>query len=176
MKNIIYTLALLFITQLSVGQDSQNLILGLNTGMTKKEAVKEVKSNKDKYKQITLGSYYWRHYHQNNTYDANGKLEQIKLNPVGGGMYGLPESEAKLVFRDLVRLLVSQGYKNDNIDTKSGDNYLQYAVGETYILSHKEKGKNIYIGTPASGSNIYLNIVIGKFTDVEETDYSDSAL
>ena len=42
MKNIIYTLALLFITQLSVAQDSQNLILGLHTGMNKKEAVKEL--------------------------------------------------------------------------------------------------------------------------------------
>ena len=174
MKKLI--ILLLFIPMMSVGQDSQNLILGLNTGMTKKEAVKEVKSNKDKYKQITLGSYYWRHYHQNNSYDANGKLKLVKLNPVGGGVYGLPESQVKLVFRDLVRLLVSQGYENDDIDTKSGDNYLQYAAGETYILSHKEKGKNIYIGTPPYGNNIYLNIVIGKYEDIKEVDYSDSAL
>ncbi len=166
----------LLIPLVSISQDSQNLILGLNTGMTKKEAVKEAKSNKDKYKQITLGSYYWRHYHQNNTYDANGKLQFVKLNPVGGGVYGLPESQVKLVFKDLVRLLVSQGYENDDIDTKSGDNYLEYASGETYILSHKEKGKNIYIGTPPYGKNIYLNIVIGKYEDAKEVDYSDSAL
>ena len=169
-------LLLLFVPLISFSQDSQNLILGLHTGMSKKEAVKEVKSNKDKYKRITLGSYYWRHYPQNNTYDSNGKLQLIKLNPVGWGVYGLPESQVKLVFRDLVRLLVSQGYENDDIDTKSGDNYLQYASGETYILSHKEKGKNVYIGTPPYGNNIYLNIVIGKYEDTKEVDYSDSAL
>ena len=169
-------LLLMFIPLMSFGQDSQNLILGLNTGMTKKEAVKEFKSNKDKYKKVTLGGYYWRHYYQNNTYDSNGKLQNVQLFPVGSGMLGLPLSQVKLVFKDLVRLLVSQGYKNDNIDTKSGDNYLQYATGETYVLTHKEKGKNIYIGTPATGNNIYLNIVIGKYSDVEAVDYSDSAL
>ena len=165
----------MFIPLMSFGQDSQNLILGLNTGMTKKEAVKEFKSNKDKYKEITLGGYYWRHYYQNNSYDSNGKLTMVKLNPVGG-TFGLSEIEVKIVFRDLVRLLVSQGYENDNLDTKSGDNYLQYATGETYILSHKEKGKNIYIGTPPMGNNVYLNIVIGKYSDVKKMDYSESVL
>ena len=161
---------------MSFGQDSQNLILGLNTGMTKKEAVKEFKSNKDKYKKITLGSYYWRHYYQNNSYDSNGKLSMVRLIPVGSGMTGLAVPQAKLVFKDLVRLLVTQGYKNDDIDTKSGDNYLQFAVGETYLLSHKEKGKNIYIGTGPFGSGVNFNIVIGKYEDVKEIDYSDSAL
>ncbi|MFL2609204.1 MAG: hypothetical protein ACJ0O9_04985 [Flavobacteriaceae bacterium] len=51
-----------------------------------------------------------------------------------------------------------------------GDNYLQYAAGETYILSHKEKGKNIYIGTPPLGNNIYLNIVVGKYEDIKEVE------
>jgi|TARA_B110000003_G_scaffold568_1_gene607 hypothetical protein len=169
-------LLLMFIPLISFGQDSQNLILGLNTGMTKKEAIKEFKSNKDKYKKITLGSYYWRHYYQNNSYDSNGKLSMVRLIPVGSGMTGLAVPQAKLVFKDLVRLLVAQGYKNDDIDTKSGDNYLQFAVGETYMLTSKEKGKNIYIGTPVFGSGVNFNIVIGKYEDVKEIDYSDSAL
>ena len=74
-------LLLMFIPLISFGQDSQNLILGLNTGMTKKEAIKEFKSNKDKYKKIILGSYYWRHYYQNNSYDSNGKLSMVRLIP-----------------------------------------------------------------------------------------------
>ena len=36
----------MFIPLISFSQDSQNLILGLNTGMTKKEAIKEFKSNR----------------------------------------------------------------------------------------------------------------------------------
>ena len=100
----------------------------------------------------------------------------MKLIPVGGGMYGLPETDSRLVFKSLVRLLVAQGYQNDNINTKN-DNPLEFVIGETYLMSHKEKGRNIYIGLPpaaGTASNIYINLVIARYADPKEVDYSKS--
>ena len=154
---------------------SNNAILGINFGMTKSEIKKEFKANKEQYKKIDLGGWLWRYYYQNNTYDNNGGMTFMKLVPVGGGMYGLPEADAKLVFKSLVRLLVAKGYENDNINTK-GENYLEFVIGETYLMSNKEKGKNIYIGLPPSSTNVYLNLVIGKYSDPKKQDYSNSKL
>ena len=141
MKKLI--LLLLLIPLISFGQNN-NALLGINFGMTKKEVKAEFKSNKDKYTKIELGGYLWRYYYQNNTYDENGGMIMMKLIPVGGGLYGLPETDSRMVFKGLVRLLVAQGYENDNINTKS-DNPLEFVSGETYLLSHKVKGRNIYI-------------------------------
>ena len=154
---------------------NDNAILGINFGMTKSEIKKEFKANKEEYTKIDLGGYLWRYYYQNNTYDNNGGLTLMKLVPVGGGMYGLPEADARLVFKSLVRLLVAKGYKNDNIDTKAG-NYLEFIIGETYIMSNEEIGKNIYIGLPPMSTNVYLNLVIGKYSDPKKQDYSNSKL
>jgi len=171
-KTLILLSILLTINSFS---QNNNAILGINFGMTKSEIKKEFKSNKEKYTKIDLGGFLWRYYYQNNSYDKNGGLTFIKLIPVGGGLYGLPETDARLVFKSLVRLLVARGYKNDNINTKS-DNYLEFKIGETYLMSNKEIGKNIYIGLPPSSSNVYLNIVVGKYSDPKKQDYSNSKL
>tara|TARA_B110000046_G_scaffold36053_1_gene39493 strand:+ start:93 stop:614 length:522 start_codon:yes stop_codon:yes gene_type:complete len=166
---------LMFVPLVSLGQNNSAL-LGMNFGMTKKEIKKEFKTNKKKYTKVLLGGYFWRHYYQNNSYDEKGGMTLMKLNPVGGGLYGLSEVQSRLVFKDLVRLLVAQGYKNDSINTKN-KNPLEFVIGETYIFFHKEKGKNIYVGLPPSPTtkgNIYLNLVIGRYS--AEIDYSDSAL
>ena len=173
MKKVL--LLLLFIPLVSVGQNN-NAIFGINFGMTKKEVKAEFKSDKNKYTKIDLGGYLWRYYYQNNSYDEKGGMTLMKLIPVGGGMYGLPETDSRLVFKSLVRLLVAQGYQNDNLNTKN-DNPLEFVIGETYLMSHKEKGRNIYIGlppAPGTAGNIYVNLVIGRYADPEEADYSES--
>jgi hypothetical protein len=164
-----------FLVTISSFSQNNNAILGINFGMTKSEVKKEFKSNKKEYKKIDLGGYLWRYYYQNNSYDENGGLTFIKIIPVGGGLYGLPETDARLVFKSLVRMLVTRGYKNDNINTNS-DNYLEFKIGETYIMSSEKIGKNIYIGLPPNSNNVYLNIVIGKYSDPKKQDYSNSKL
>ncbi len=72
-------------------------------------------------------------------------------------------------------MLVARGYKNDNININS-DNYLEFKIGETYLMSNKEISKNIYIGLPPSANNVYLNIVVGKYSDPKKQDYSNSKL
>ena len=174
-------LILLLIPFISFAQDlkeNNNAILGINFGMTKTEIKKEFKANKEQYTKIDLGGWLWRYYYQNNSYDSNGGVTFLKLVPVGGGMYGLPEADARVVFKSLVRLLVAQGYKNDNINTV-GENSLEFIIGETYLMSNKEKGKNIYIGLPpsaTSSTNVYLNLVIGKYSDPKKQNYNNSAL
>ena len=173
MKKLLFVV--LLIPFFSFGQNN-NAIFGINFGMTKKEIKAEFKSDKNKYTKIDLGGYLWRYYYQNNSYDEKGGMTLMKLIPVGGGMYGLPETDSRLVFKSLVRLLVSQGYQNDNINTKN-DNPLEFVIGETYLMSHKEKGRNIYIGLPpaaGTASNIYVNLVIGRYSDPKEVDYSKS--
>jgi hypothetical protein len=174
MKKKISISVLLFLTTLMYSQ-SNNAILGINFGMTKSDTKKEFKSNKKKYKKIDLGGYLWRYYYQNNTYNENGGLTTIKLIPVGGGLYGLPEIDARLVFKSLVRLLVAKGYEEDSINTKS-NNYLEFKIGETYLMSNKKIGKNIYIGLPPISRNVYLNIVIGAYSEITKQDYSNSKL
>ena len=164
----------LFLTTLVFSQN-ESAILGINFGMTKSETKKEYRSDKKKYKKINLGGYLWRYYYQNNTYNDYGGLTTIKLIPVGGGFYGLPETDARLVFKSLVRLLVSRGYEKDSINNKS-NNYLEFKIGETYLMSNKKIGKNIYIGLPPISSNVYLNIVIGIYSDPMKQDYSNSKL
>ncbi|GHC66550.1 hypothetical protein [Ulvibacter litoralis] len=173
MKKALILLSILF-TVNSFSQKN-NAILGINFGMTKSEVKKEFKLNKEKYTKIDLGGFLWRYYHQNNTYDENGHLTHIKLIPVGGGLYGLSETDARLVFKSLIELLVARDYKTENINTKS-NNYLEFKIGETYLMSNKEIGKNIYIGLPPSSNNVYLNLVISKYSDPEKKDYSNSKL
>lgn len=177
MKKLILLLLITSFTSYSQ-TENQTLLLGLKYGMTKSEAKSEFKKNKDKYTNITLGSYLWRHYHQNNEYDKDGGLTLVQAVPKGGGLFGLPKSEAKLVYNDLIRMLTAKGYEINDVNTKGG-NYFEFSVGQTYLLKNIEKGLNVYIGTPASptsANNVYLQLVIGKYEDVEKTDYSNSAL
>ena len=173
MKNILIILGLLF--SLSSFAQDDNVLFDIKFGMTKSEIKKIFKKDKEKYTKIDLGGWLWRYYYQNNGYDETGGLTQIKLNPVGGGLYGLRETDARIVFKALVRLLIKQGYTNDDINTNS-DNSLEFKIAEVYILSNKEKNRNVYIGLPPYGDNVYVNCVIGKYVDVmaKEVDTADS--
>lgn len=152
-------LVALFCSGFAVGQE--NAILGINFGMTKSEIKKEFNRNKEMYKNIDLGGYYWRFYYQNNTYSPTGGMTSIKLIPKGGGLYGLPEHESKIVFESLINQLTQDGYAPEGANIKS-DNYFEFKPNETYTLGNIEKGKSVYVGTPVAGGNIYLNLVIGK--------------
>ena len=173
MKNIIYILVFLF-TFSSFSQDD-NVLFDIKFGMTKSEIKKIFKADKEKYTKIDLGGWLWRYYYQNNGYDENGGLTQIKLNPVGGGLYGLPITDSRVLFKALLRVLIKQGYTNDDININS-DNPLEFTIGEVYILSNKEKNRNVYIGLPPMGNNVYMNLVIGKYVDIleEGTETSNS--
>jgi len=43
-------------------------------------------------------------------------------------------------------------------------------------MSNKEKGKNIYIGLPPSSNKVYLNIVIGRYSNPKNQVYKKSPL
>ena len=168
MRKIYFLLAIIY--ALNINSQDNNALFEIEFGMTKSQIKKVVKSDKDKYNSINLGGYLWRYYIQNNTYDKDGGLKLIKLTPRGGGMYGLNETSARQVFKALVRLLVKQGYTNEDININN-DNPLEFIKGEVYIMSNKEKDRNIYIGLPPAATapaNIYVNCVIGKYVSPKD--------
>ena len=165
MKNVLF-LIFLFCSSIFLGQD--NALLGIDFGMTKSEIKKEFNSNKEAYKTIDLGGYYWRLYYQNNTYDSKGGMTTIKLTPRGGGLFGFPEHESKILFEALIKQLTLDGYTPEGVNIKS-DNYFEFKINETYAFSNSEKMKNIYIGTPVIQGYVYLNLVIGRRLEEKST-------
>ena len=139
----------------------QNAIAGINFGMSKAEIKKEFNSNKNTYKNINLGGYLWRLYYQNNTYDQSGGMTSIKLFPRGSALTGLPEHQSKLVFEGLIETLTNDGYSAKKTNIRS-NNYFEFKADETYTLVNLKKKKVVFVGTPRSGANIYLNLVITK--------------
>ena len=162
MKNL--TTLLLLIPLISFGQVA---FLDIEFGMNKNQIKKIINSDKDSYKSVPVGNYLWRYYHQNNVYDEKGGVVLIKLLPKGMGLSGFPEHTAKIVFEDLITMLTQQGYSVEDVNIKS-DNYFEFKANETYTFKNKEKGKEVYIGTPVFfGEKILLNLVIGKYTETK---------
>ena len=162
MKNL--TTLLLLIPLISFGQVA---FLDIEFGMNKNQIKKIINSDKDSYKSVPVGNYLWRYYHQNNGYDNNGGLLFVKLFPKGTAISGMSEHEAKIIFEDLITMLTQQGYSAEDVNIKS-DNYFEFKANETYTFKNKEKGKEVYIGTPVFfGNNISLNLVIGKYTETK---------
>lgn len=90
MKRIIILLVFL----ISLTANGQAIFKGLNYGMSKSEAKKEFKNNKDSYTNIDIGGgFVYRIYSQNFIYD-NKKLVGIVFNPKGS-MMGLGYEECK---------------------------------------------------------------------------------
>jgi len=82
MKRI--TLLLVFIISISV--NGQTIFKGLEYGMSKSEAKKEFKKNKEAYTNVDIGGgFIYRIYQQNFIYD-NKKLVGIKFNPKGSAL------------------------------------------------------------------------------------------
>jgi len=162
---------ILFTFLISYSISAQNLYKGFNVGMTKKEAKSEFKKNKNQYIAAKLGSYEYRLYTQNNVYDDGG-LTMIRFTPKGYGLGMMPE-DAKLYFTDMIRLLENTGFSADGTNVNSG-RYKEFKVGNNYVFHNKEKGKSIYLAVVAYGKNsVILNVMVGKFSDTAETDYSD---
>ena len=166
MKNILLIIALVTSTLVS----GQNLYKGLEVGMTKKEAKSEFKKNKEQYISATLGSYKYRHYTQNNSYEDGG-LIMIAFSPKGFGL-GMDRVNAKLYFLDMIRLLDNTGFVVDEINIKAG-NYREFAVGGTYAFHNKETEKTVYLGIPVyMGESVLFNVVIGKYAAEGKKDYN----
>ena len=132
MKNYFLIIALVIGTFVS----GQNLYKGLEIGMTKKEAKSEFKKNKEQYISATLGSYEYRHYPQNNSYDKDGGLTMIMFSPKGSGL-GMDKVKAKLYFLDMITLLDNTGFVEDEINIKEG-NYREFAVGGGYAFHNNQ--------------------------------------
>lgn len=83
MRNLILLAAFQF---LSLSVSSQSIYKGLEFGMSKKEAAKEFKENKDTYINIDLGNnFLYRIYRQNFKYSSEG-LVGVLLSPKGSAL------------------------------------------------------------------------------------------
>ena len=175
MKNSLKALILLLFTIISTSGFSQDnvALLGIKFGMSKEEVRKEFNQNKQQYQNIDLGGYLWRLYPANNSYDNQGKLTFVKVSPKGGGM-GLSTIQARLPYKALMKLLLDQGYKSDVMNSNN-EGIPEFKIGETYLLVNENLGKNMYVGTPPYGSNVLLNLVIGKYAEVKGDNKKNTA-
>jgi hypothetical protein len=83
MKKLFLMMAVMLFTVVGYGQ----IYEGFAPGMSKDEAKKEFKSNKDKYTAVDLGNgWVWRLYHQNFKYDDQGGLVGVYFTPKGGAL------------------------------------------------------------------------------------------
>ena len=170
MKKSIFILFLIFTTSLSA-QDKTNIAIGnITWGMTKSNIKKEFKKNKKLYTNYQLGNFLYRYYYQNNTYDKNGGVDYVKLVPKGGGLYGLPDVQARMVFKDLVSMIESTGFNVKGSKTVDSGG-LEYTVGEVYSFESLEKNKIVHIALTQNGQNVYFQVGIEPYS-VGKTTYT----
>ena len=156
----------------SFSQDRTELAIGnIKWGMTKSEIKQEFKKNKTLYTNYKLGNYLYRYYYQNNTYDKNGGVNYVRLTIKGGGMYGVPDVQARLVFKDLVTMLQSTGFTIQNAKTVGAEG-IEYTVGEVYSFESVEKDKTVHIALTPGGANTFVNVGVERFKS-SQTKYTD---
>ena len=167
-----FLLSFIFICLTINAQDKSNIALGnITWGMTKSEIKKEFKKNKSLYTNYQLGNFFYRYYYQNNTYDKKGGVDYVRLTIKGGGMYGIPDAQARMVFKDLVTMIESTGFNVRGSKTVDSGG-LEYTVGEVYSFESEEKNKIVHIALIAGGQNTFVNVGIEPYS-VGKIEYTE---
>jgi hypothetical protein len=147
----------------------QTILVGnLSTAMSKNEAKLEITSNKALYKDLSIGSYRYKLYHQNNGFDSNGKLNSVKLNP-SGGVLGLDKITSRLLYEDLINFFIFKGFSS----RLSTQNPIEFEVGKVVTLESEVDERTIQIAVIPYGDKYILNLVIGRFEKSSTEHYKD---
>tara|TARA_B110000259_G_scaffold184171_1_gene230690 strand:- start:46 stop:612 length:567 start_codon:yes stop_codon:yes gene_type:complete len=152
-KYITFTLILVF----TVDSYSQSIYKGLTYGMTKTEAKKEFKKNKDLYTTVDIGNgFLYRIYRQNFSYD-NGKLVGVLLSPKGA-MLGQSYDNAKSYLINTRSFFERLGYETfiDNEWWNAPLNYVKSGSKWGLALNKQDKSTIVQIYTQSLSSTTYL--------------------
>ena len=160
MKKILITFLMLF----AVNSYSQSIYKGLEYGMSKVEAKKEFKKNKDTYISVDLGNgFLYRIYQQNFIYD-NDKLVGILFNPKGAGL-GQTYDSAKSYLIHTRNFFESLGYETfiDNQWWNAPLNYVKSGSKWGLVLNKKDKSIIVQMFPVAMGNSYLVNLRIWHY-------------
>tara|TARA_B100002019_G_scaffold271268_1_gene265535 strand:- start:302 stop:853 length:552 start_codon:yes stop_codon:yes gene_type:complete len=160
MKKILVTLLILS----AVNSYSQSIYKGLEYGMSKVEAKKEFKKNKDTYISVDLGNgFLYRIYQQNFIYD-NDKLVGILFNPKGAGL-GQTYDGAKSYLIHTRSFFESLGYETfiDNQWWNAPLNYVKSGSKWGLVLNKKDKSIIVQMFPVAMGNSYLVNLRIWHY-------------
>ena len=160
MKKILITFLIIF----AVNSYSQSIYKGLEYGMSKVEAKKEFKKNKDTYISVDLGNgFLYRIYQQNFIYD-NDKLVGILFNPKGAGL-GQTYDGAKSYLIHTRSFFESLGYETfiDNQWWNAPLNYVKSGSKWGLVLNKKDKSIIVQMFPIAMGNSYLVNLRIWHY-------------
>ena len=161
-KYITFTLILVF----TVDSYSQSIYKGLTYGMTKAEAKKEFKKNKDNYKSVDIGNgFLYRIYRQNFIYD-NNRLVGVTLNPKGS-TFGMTYDLTKSYLTSTRKFFESLNYQTfiENEWYNAPINYLKSGSKWGLVLNKGDKTKivQMYPMSMGSTSNYIVKLIIWDY-------------
>jgi hypothetical protein len=135
----------------------QSIYKGLEYGMSKSDAKKEFKKNKDTYISVDTGSgFLYRIYQQNFIYDDN-KLVGVLFSPKGAGL-GQSYDNAKSYLIHTRNFFESLGYETfiENEWWNAPLNYTKSGSKWGLVLNKKDKTTVVQMYPISMGKNTYL--------------------
>ena len=138
MKKIILIFGMLSFTFINV--IAQSIYLGLENGMSKSQANKEFKENKEKYTDGDIGNgFAWRLYKQNFIYNNSGLVE-VLFSPVGGGL-GMSYDNTINYLNYTRKFFDTKGYKTiyEPEYWNAPENFVEKSYKYGLLMGNKEK-------------------------------------
>jgi hypothetical protein len=140
---------------------SQSIYKGLTFGMSKAEAKKEFKKNKDTYTSVDLGNgFLYRIYQQNFIYDSN-KLVGVLFSPKGAGL-GQSYENTKSYLIHTRNFFERLDYETfiDNQWWNAPLNYTKSGSKWGLVLNKKDKTTIVQMFPISMGNNYLVNLRI----------------
>jgi hypothetical protein len=160
MKNLILSVVGLFISLTLSAQTK--LYKGLYVGMTRSEAKAEFNKNKEQYETVQVGIFQYRLFLQNNQYDKEGKLYEIRFAAKASGM-SFTQSEGIDRLRDFIRFANENGYTSDGVSV--GASEFQFDKNGEYQFISPQKDKFIKLVFFPNGTElIFVTLWVGSYS------------
>ena len=165
MKNLFLLLLTLIFISNSYGQ---SIYKGLELGMSKSDAKKEFKKNKDDYTTVDIGNgFLYRIYRQNFIYD-NGRLVGITLNPKGSAL-GMSYDRTKRYLTNTRRFFESLNYATfiESEWYNAPINYIKSGSKWGLVLTKEDKTKIVQMYPMSMGStssNYFVKLIIWDYS------------